>query len=167
MLVNNVNLEGLSVLDVGSGLGDLLGFLQDNEISLAYTGVDVTPGMVEQARKNYPAGNFLCADIFGPQNPFAPASFDVVFCSGTLNLNLGNNIQFMPHALSSMFSLCRQTLVLNLLHHRCAWDDEDDTYFYHDPEMIMRLAQNMGCDVRLIDDYLPNDFTIICNRLPE
>lgn len=162
VLTNNVDIEGARLLDVGSGLGDLLGYLRARGIVVDYTGVDITPKMVEQARRHQPTGTFVCGDIFGSQNPFKPGDFDVVFCSGTLNLNLGNNLQFMPHALATMFNLCRKSLVVNLLHHRCASDD--DTYFYHNPLVVLSLAHKLDCTAKLLDDYLPNDFTVILNR---
>jgi len=47
--IKNINLEGLSILDVGCGLGNLLEHLTEENISVKYTGVDILPGMIAHA----------------------------------------------------------------------------------------------------------------------
>jgi len=159
VLADNVPLEGFSLLDVGCGLGDLLGYLNRRRVSVEYTGVDLLEKMIEAAVERYPAGRFLAADIF-EDNPFEPASFDVVFCSGVFNLDLGNNRLFLPRALDVFFRLARRYLVFNLLHSRLPHDDH--RYFHFDPREIAEHLSRRRGSVRIIDDYLPNDFTVIC-----
>ena len=165
VLVRHVELAERSLLDIGCGLGDLLGFLRDRRIDVRYTGVDILDKMVAAARDRHPDGLFLHADIFYPQphQPvFEPASFDVTFCSGAFNLNLGNNAQFLPHAVAEMIRLARHTAVFNLLHYRTP--QQDDTYFYFDPKNIPSLVAGLDVTVQIIDDYLHNDFTVICRK---
>jgi len=97
-----------------------------------------------------------------PPPIFESASFDVTFCSGAFNLNLGNNEQFLPRAVAEMIRLARHAAVFNLLHHRAK--SQDDTYFYFDPEDIPSLTAGHDVTVQLIDDYLHNDFTVICRK---
>ena len=166
-LARHVELAGRSLLDVGCGLGDLLGFLRERGIDVRYTGVDILDKMVMAARERHPDGEFVCADIFQPQPPphppiFEPASFDVTFCSGAFNLNLGNNEQFLPHAVAEMVRLARHAAVFNLLHHRTK--SQDDAYFYFNPRKIPSLTKGLNVTVQIIDDYLHNDFTVICRK---
>jgi SAM-dependent methyltransferase len=51
--------KGCSVLEVGSGTGQLLNALQPSR----GVGIDISPNMVEEARKNYPHLNFYVDDI--------------------------------------------------------------------------------------------------------
>ncbi len=163
VLADNVNLAGKSLLDVGCGLGDLRVFLRERAVPVHYTGVDISEKMVQAALKRQGDGKFLYADVFG-DDPFGENSFDVVYCSGIFNLNLGNNRQFMAGAIGRLLRLTREHLVFNLLHERAASDDPK--YFYHDPAHILELMGTFPCDVTLLDNYLPNDFTIIARKRP-
>ena len=63
MLLDHVPLEGGSLLDVGCGLGDLYGFLKREGVACDYTGMDILPAMVEQARTSWPEGRFMVGDV--------------------------------------------------------------------------------------------------------
>jgi SAM-dependent methyltransferase len=164
VLVEAADLEGKSLLDVGCGAGDLLGYLRRLRIGADYTGVDLIEKMVRAARRRHPGGRFLRADVFA-EAPFPANSFDVVFCSGTFNLNLGNNRAFLASALPRLLRLCRRCLVVNLLHARAAAGVQEQ-YFHFDPEQVMALARALPCEAELIEGYLPNDFTVVCRKRP-
>ena len=159
VLVDNVDLPGKSLLDVGCGLGDLWDYLRRRRIACEYLGVDILETMVQAARVRHPEARFEQADIFS-HDLFEPGSFDTVFCSGAFNLNLGNNLEFLPQAIARMCRLARRHVVFNLLHRRAT--AEADKYFYHDPDHVRSLLTSPTCQVRIIDNYLPNDFTVIC-----
>jgi len=162
VFVQHVALAGRSLLDVGCGLGDLRRFLIERSIDCAYTGVDISEAMVAAARRGQPGGTFVCGDVFSEGGPFGPASFDVVFCSGALNLNLGNNRQFLPMAVRRLVELARETAALNLLHERARGADAN--YFYHSPAEVLAIAPELPATVEIVEGYLPNDFTVICRK---
>ena len=161
VLAENVDLAGKSLLDVGCGLGDLLAFCTRLGIEVDYTGVDLLAKMVRAAQGRHPDGRFVQGDIF-ESDPFDGRQFDVVFCSGALNLNLGNNREFLPVAVSRMLSLCRGHVVVNLLRRMPGFHDR--TYFCHDPDDVRELLRPLPCDIRILQDYLPNDFTVFCQK---
>jgi ubiquinone/menaquinone biosynthesis C-methylase UbiE len=161
VLVRSIELRGRSLLDVGCGLGDLLTFLQHKGIEVDYTGVDILEPMVEAATRQHPDAQFLQADIFAG-DPFEGRRFDVVFCSGALNLNLGNNREFLPIAMARMLDLSRECVVVNLLHRRSG--PTDRTYFSHDPDDVRTLLRDLPCELQILEDYLPNDFTVVCRH---
>jgi len=163
VLVDNVELRGKSLLDVGCGLGDLWSFLQDRGIAVDYTGVDLLEKMVEAAHQRNTGGRYLCADIFAG-DIFGGARFDVVFSSGVFSLDVGNNREFLPAAIARMFELCRDYLVFNLLDQRCGAQGDFCVYFH--PDEVLNLLAPFPCESRVIDGYLPNDFTVICRRCP-
>lgn len=171
VLVDNVPLAAdtrKSLLDVGCGLGDLLGFLKAAKIAVDYTGVDLLAKMVHAARRQHPDGRFIVADIFADditeekRPPDLREQYDVVFCSGAFNLDLGNNVSFLAKAVVRMLVLAREHLVFNLLHKRMA--GQEHRYFCYDPEEVLGILAPLDCRVRLVDDYLPNDFTVICRK---
>ncbi len=159
ILAKNVALAGRSLLDVGCGVGDLYGFLSDRSIEVDYTGVDILVDMVTEASRRHPTGRFECVDIFSGTTP-AGAPFDAVFCSGTFNLNVGNNHEFLPTAIARLLELTQGTLAFNLLHDSMPGQEKE--YAYYDPQKIIELLEGRVSQIRLLDDYLPNDFTIIC-----
>ncbi len=162
VLVEQVDLNGRSLLDVGCGLGDLYAYLRQRELDVDYTGVDLLERMSAEARRRNPGGSFVTADPFGQANPFGRDSFDVVFCSGIFNLNLGNNLQFLPVAASRLMEITSALCVVNLLHARAA--DKEDRYFYYDPAAVKAMWQPLAENVRVVEDYLPNDFTLIARK---
>ncbi len=165
VLADNVVLHGRALLDVGCGLGDLRAYLLKRGIQVDYTGVDVSEKMVEAARQRQPDGRFLQADLFGGTPVFPEDSFDVVYCSGIFNLDLGNNVAFVPRAVGLFLRLARRCVVCNMLHKRAGVGD--GTYFFYDPAEILPPLRALAGEVRLIDDYLPNDFTVICHKRPD
>ncbi len=158
VLINQVDLSGRSVLDVGCGCGDLFGLLSEKGIDVDYTGVDILPGMIEKAQSLHDGGRFICGDLFG-DGSICQDVFDVVFTSGIFNLNLGNNGAFFDAALPVLDNHAGEVLVVNLLHHESP--GRDDRYFYFDPAAVKTRLEKMGRRVELIDDYLQNDFTVL------
>jgi SAM-dependent methyltransferase len=163
VLVANVPLRGRSLLDVGCGLGDLLAYLAERGIDLAYTGVDVLARMVAACRERFGGvrGRFVQADVFADAS-FGREGFDVVFASGIFNLDLGNNREFLPVALRRLLELSREHVAANFLHVRARGRDKG--YFFYDPDEVLAILDGEPCEVRLIDDYLRNDFTVICRK---
>ncbi|MGA2265568.1 MAG: class I SAM-dependent methyltransferase [Phycisphaerae bacterium] len=164
VLRRHVNLAGKSLLDVGCGLGDLWTFCKARGIPVEYTGVDLLEKMIHAAQQKHPDGRFCCADVFhGRSFPKGKGRrFDVVFCSGALNLNLGNNREFLPRAARRLVELAKEVAVFNLLHHRET--RRHDHCFYYDPQEVRAIVEALGCDVQIVDDYLSNDFTVICRK---
>jgi SAM-dependent methyltransferase len=156
VLPRAVRLDGRSLLDVGSGLGDLYGFLRARRLRVDYTGVDLLPEMVARARDCQPGARFACGDLLGGEL-FAGERFDVVYCSGVFNIALGNNEAFFAAAFARLVGLAQRAVVVNLLHKRSP--DPEPGYWYTSPAEVRSLA---GVDtLEFIDDYLPNDFTVI------
>lgn len=162
VLADNVDLRRQSLLDVGCGLGDLLAYLLRRKVDVDYTGVDVSEKMVQAALQRQPVGRFLHADVFAEPCPFPAGSFDVVYCSGIFNLDLGNNVEFVPFAVQRFLGLARRFVVCNMLHKRAGAGD--GTYFFFDPLEVLPGLRGLCQEVRLLDDYLPNDFTVVCRK---
>ena len=127
---------------------------------MTYTGVDIVEKMVAAARDDHDDADFHCGDVFAG-DMFEPGGFDVVFSSGVFNLDLGNNAEFLPGAIARLLDLTREYLVFNLLHKRAAGGGP---YFYFDPDQVRPILAALPCRSRILSNYLPNDFTVICRK---
>ncbi|MCD4828928.1 MAG: class I SAM-dependent methyltransferase [Candidatus Cloacimonetes bacterium] len=157
-LADNLALQGQSLLDVGAGLGDLWAYLKQRGLEVNYHGVDILPDMVSRACAAHPEARFTCADIF-TQPDVLDQNYDVVYTSGIFNLNLDNNERFLREALQVFFRIARRHVVFNLLHERST--DQESRYWYTTPDRALAILREFTDEVRIIDDYLPNDFTVV------
>jgi len=77
------------LLDIGTGPGWLLKKLHESSSKLQITGVDISPSMVEKARKNIK--NVGLSDVINIKEggsedlPFTDDSFDIVVSSGSIH----------------------------------------------------------------------------------
>jgi len=72
--------ESKNILDVGCGPGADYQVLKDCKIQ--YTGIDITPQVIEYCKQTFPEGDFRVGDIF--KLPFPDKSFDIVLCRDVL-----------------------------------------------------------------------------------
>jgi ubiquinone/menaquinone biosynthesis C-methylase UbiE len=65
------------ILDVGCGTGHHVGGLASHNLNVI--GIDISPAMISQAKKNYPKGNFRVADAMNPSE-FPNNSLTHILC---------------------------------------------------------------------------------------
>ncbi len=157
-LTDQLDLTGMSILDVGCGLGDLYGFISEEKIDVTYKGIDILDDMVDEARRRYPEADFLSGDMFSKEL-FSEYEYDVVYSSGIFNLNLGNNREFLKRALPVFFKIASKWVVFNLL-------DPDhpaqsEKYSYFEPEEVIPWVAEFSEHICVVRDYVPHDFTVL------
>ena len=156
-LIND--LTDQTVLDVGCGVGDLLGFLQTEKITAKYTGWDISPEMIAAARKKYPQGVFEVKDLLEEQKP---PRFDYVVASGTMNVKIHDHERFVLELIAAMYRIAGKGIAFNLL--SISSPEKDNTFYYADPERIFAYCRTFTPYVSLQHDYLPGDFTVYMHR---
>ncbi|HHV58764.1 MAG TPA: class I SAM-dependent methyltransferase [Clostridiaceae bacterium] len=162
ILTSHVDLNGKKLLDVGCGLGNLLEFLESNNINVDYTGVDILEEMITLAKQKNPGGKFYFMDIFS-ESFFNEGSFDIVYSSGIFNLKISDNMGFLKKALKTFFTLSKDMVVFNLLYYKSR-DKEDMYYYYSEGDIDKGLAEISICpqEIKYVRNYLSNDLTVIC-----
>jgi trans-aconitate methyltransferase len=160
-MTDHVDLAGKRLVDIGCGVGDLLAFLQDRKIECEYLGIDLLESVIIEAQRRHPDASFLAGDIFAPGITL-PRPVDVIFASGVFNLDMGNNREFLPNAIDRLGQLAGEAIAFNLLHARTP--DQSDYCVYWDPKDIFDMFTTQEATITIIDDYLPNDFTVICRK---
>ena len=72
------------LLDCGCGTGPMISLLYENDPSKHYTGLDITPRMIEVGKaKNLKGVDWVVGDC--ENLPFADNSFDVIICSNSFH----------------------------------------------------------------------------------
>ena len=148
------------LLDVGCGVGDLWGYLQQRGIVCDYLGVDLLPEMVDEARRRHPEAQFLTFDLFGPAVP--PVWCEVAFCSGMLNLAHDEPMYHLSCVLRRLQQITSRAVMVNLLDAEV--QDPGPVYQTHMPEDVLNVCQAAGWRQEIIKGYLPNDFTLLMTK---
>jgi len=154
--------EGDSLLDVGCGFADLYSWLKGNDITVAYTGIDLSPDILGRGIELNPELNLLQGEVFDFDWP--PQSFDWVFLSGTLNWDLGDNGDYARRVIARMFSLCRRGVAFNMLDSLGLDPSLVGQLIAFEPDEIMAFCRAITPDCQLRSDYLSDDFTIYMHR---
>jgi ubiquinone/menaquinone biosynthesis C-methylase UbiE len=158
VLIKYAELSGKKLLDLGCGTGDLFGYLNTQNINVNYFGIDILPRMIDRAKEIYPEGRFITGDIF-KESPFSKKQFDIIFCSGIFNLNMGDNEQLLKEALPVFFAHANEKVVFNLLDP--GHFVQSNKYYFFNKKEVLHLIREYSDNTKVVTGYIPNDFTII------
>ena len=154
-----VDLTGKSVLDVGCGDGALFHYLKNQAIDCDYTGIDLSPKMIQRAQSRFPGLNVRTKDFFSESN-----NFDVVICSGALSMIPNDDaLLFLQTAMSHLFEIAQQHLVVNLL--TDFYPSNSSLFQRYHPNDVLALCFKLTPYVTLNHSYLPNDFTVHLSKV--
>jgi SAM-dependent methyltransferase len=151
--------SGDSVLDIGCGFADFNGWIKRQGRDISYTGVDLSPDLIRVAREKDPDAALFCGEL--SDFDFAAESYDWVVLSGALNEQLHDDGAYARRIISSMFDLCRKGVAFNLLDARHLKAHDLKSFM---PVEILSYCSKLTLNIKVIDDYLDNDFTIYMNR---
>jgi SAM-dependent methyltransferase len=155
VLAAALDCTGLSVLDVGCGFADYAAYLSERYPGAAYTGVDLSPAMIERARQIRPALDLRAGNVLELEGE---GRYDLVTANGIFYL-LGESAWDQTRLLiRKMFALARRAVAFNTL---SAWaPDPEPGEFYADPLEVLRFCHELTPWVTLRHDYHPRDFTV-------
>ena len=160
VLTSNVDLSGKKLLDIGCGTGDLFAYLKKQKLDVNYYGIDILPKMIERAYEFYPEGRFFSGNMF-KESPFSKKQFDIIFCSGVFNLNMGDNETFFKEALPVFFAHAKEKIVFNLLDP--GHFVQTDKYYFFNQKAVLHLIRQYSDEAIAVTGYIPSDFTIIAD----
>ena len=158
-IVADINFNKKSILDVGSGFGDIAAHIAKKSDTFTYTGIDLVPEFVKEAKKKYSKHNFLVGDYF--KQPLKK-KFDIVICCGALNGNYKDNLGFRKKAIKTMFNHTKECLVFNMSgRHPKPKTARLSNVWFADSKSIFNYCKTLSGRVLLKEDYHSNDFTIV------
>ena len=165
---------GTSVMDVGCGLGDLLGFLRRERGFMGqYLGLDFVPEFIEHARHRYlrvPRAQF---QEFDARFEGFPHGYDAILISGAFNnlmTDASEHLEWIRDTLERTYCAARAVVAFNGL--STAVERLEPDLFYSNPgEMVSWCLQHLTRKIRLRHDYnappslgVPVDYTIYLYR---
>ena len=150
-------LEKTEILDVGCGLGGFWSYLKSRKIRADYTGVDLFPRVIREARQIHPEVRFEVRSILG--RPFRARSFDYSFLSGVFNVRVRDNWKYMREILTAVLKQSRKAVAFNVLNSEAGLKEPDR--FFVSPRALAALGSRLGVSrVQLLDHYHPMDLTL-------
>ena len=152
----------IKVLDVGSGLGHLNGFLIEKGYNIDYTGLEINESFYEESKRNFPEANFIKGDTSKLKK--IKNSFDYSFASGIYNLgSKQDTLRAFMNDLKIISDKTHIAIGVNFLSSMSK--KQDGISLYHQPQEILNLIRsNYSFNCELITDYLPNDFTVLIHK---
>lgn len=147
------DLAGRELLDVGCGLGDLLGFLREQGLApSAYVGLDITPGFLDVAGARYPEARLELRDLVA--EPFAEPVADTGVVLGVLNWEHPDAWTHLEAMVQAAFAAVRGALLVNLISDVHNEDYPREPFIhYYDPPEVLRLGQRLTPFCTLVHDY--------------
>lgn len=154
-----VSKENFSVLDLGCGLCDFNEYLLKNGFeNFEYTGVEINPLFIEQAKSRNPDINI----VFGSVDDLpVDKHWDYVVASGIYNLgsSLEETDDFFISQFSKLYPNIQVGFAVNFLSMYSL--NQDHVSIYHNPSIIIdKCTSNFSRYFKLFHDYLPHDFTV-------
>lgn len=149
-----------TVLDVGCGLGDFLLWLRENALGdMLYTGMDMTPAMIERAKDRFPHERFFVGNILDRRLPFRDRTFDWVVASGIFAHRKDGPWDYMKAVIQKMTGLARRGIAFNsqstLAGHPQFW-----TLFHADPKETLAYCESFGWSTMMTHTPDRTDFTV-------
>jgi len=167
-LVRHIDFSNRSIIDIGCGFADLVGFLRQLGIRFrSYIGIDINPKLIEIAKSRYPelrfyTGNPLLQDFH--------ERADIVTIIGVANFRLEriSNYNYTIKLLRKGFTLSRECVVANMIssYVRRGYPINPKT-FHYSPERVFSMCMTITPYVNLIHDSRPmpqNEFLVVLKK---
>ena len=152
--------EGDSILDVGCGLADFYSWLIEHKPGVEYSGIDITPAMVERVRSRFPSVSVTNATLFDIDLP--AGSFDYLIASGIFFFRREKPEQYLHEAITKMYFASKKGIAFNSL---SAWAEKlTEGEFYASPSRVIEFCRTLSPFVVLRHDYHVADFTVYVYR---
>jgi SAM-dependent methyltransferase len=150
-------LKRAKILDIGCGLGGFWAYLKEQEVPVRYTGVDLIPEMIEEAKALHPDAHFSARNIL--RHPYPARSFDYCFLSGVFNVKVQDNWAYMKAVLSQALRQSKKAVAFNALNSDAGV--KESNRFWVGPKELSAFGRSLGVKkTHLMDHYHHLDLTL-------
>lgn len=161
--------EACSLLDVGCGTARLLDLIKSSgRDEISYRGIDLSPKLLEAARKKHPEADFILGDPFELAEVWSTRPDYVVFgqiFTCRLQMSVEEMTDYMLRLLRLGFRNCRRGIAFNVMSHHVDWQRED---LFHVPfdRMAELLQANLSRHYVFRGDYGLYEYTVYVYQSP-
>ena len=141
-----------SIIDVGCGLGDMLGYLRSKGFEGKYLGLDFVDEFINHNNEFYhadPNADFMVFDILKDE---FPQGYDQIILSGVFNNIMNDNDHFAKTALKKMFDAASEQISFNMMSSYVDFTD-DDLFYYNPLDIFDFCKKNLSKHLVLKHDY--------------
>jgi SAM-dependent methyltransferase len=151
----------VSIIDYGCGYGALAGYLEQRDFSFTYTGFDVAPEMIAQAKALGPGGSRRFTDDLRELEVS-----DYTLASGIFNVKLSTAVgdwrEYIAATLDTIAGLSKSGFAFNMLSRFADPPLMREDLFYADPMYYFKLCkERYSRNVALLHDYSLYEFTVL------
>lgn len=167
VLLRGLDPRGKTILDVGCGKGDLVGYLQQfYGDSFQYVGVDLSDSHIATANNKWADANaaFFCGDISSWAESSDFKEVDISLMSGAMTYKISDNEKVALETMTKMFEVSSETACLNFMTKYV--DFELEKNHHYQPEKIFSQAKDLSRWVSLYHDYPLWEFTVQIHKKP-
>lgn len=148
------NLQKKEILDIGSGLGDFFSFLLEKNIRCHLNGYEIVKPFVIESQKKYPHAHHAHIEKRNILLHPPSKSFDYIFSSGIFAFG---NQDFFHQMVLRALRHTRIAYAFNLYE-----PSHNSLFFKQSKGEVISFCRTLPISTfKLIDDYMPNDFTVI------
>jgi SAM-dependent methyltransferase len=159
----------ISLLDLGCGIGLLLKYMTETHQldHIDYSGIDISPIMVERAKALWPDHTFIQKNIL--TQPFCSNSFDYILMNGVLTekqtLSYKEMASYSQDLIKTAFKIVKKGLAFNVMspfvtHSRI------DLFHYDVNEMIRFLTEHVSRHIQIRMDYGLYEYMVYVYKNP-
>jgi SAM-dependent methyltransferase len=165
MKINHTPTQPFSIIDYGCGYGALIEYMLRKNYPFSYTGYDLTPAMLAQAKATY-AARPECAFVDAPT---ALKAADYLIMGGIFNLLFDHTYEawtdYVVETLEAAWKLAQKGMAFNILTKYSDADKMRSDLYYADPLFYFDYCKrHFSKEVALLHDYGVYEFTILVRR---
>lgn len=134
--------QNASVLDVGCGEADFGNELKRRDITSDYTGIEISPLMLERAKVKCPHGKFENVGLMD----YMGGSREIVTAIGTFNVNMGvDQYRYLYEQLKRCFELCHVGACATISINNQGVDiPSDSVVYWYDEKKVFEVVREIS-----------------------
>ncbi len=151
------DLGGQRVLDVGCGFGGFVDYCRHYGQPVTYTGIDIVPAFLKEAKKRHPGEEFLELDILDAPDDL---EYDYVVSSQAFNNRFGesDNLKVIKKVIAKCFRIAKKGVAFDMMSSHV--DFTEDHLYYFDPAEVFSFCKTLTKRVSLRHDYPLFEFCV-------
>lgn len=148
-----------SVLDVGCGHGDFYQYAKTRNRNVKYSGIDITPLMVQTAKKRFSQADIQLANLLS--DDYNPPKSDYVVAIGTFAIKIqGDQGEYLAKAVAKLFSLAKKGVAITLASDKLELAGVYDELYYYSPMEVLETCLRVTPSVIIDHAALPYEMLV-------